>query len=805
MILRKIHLRLDQPFRIFLNNVAVRISIVCAFLLFIAGHVYAQGTGTIKGRVTDQAGTGLPQTTVTLTGSSLGVTTDAEGYFTIRNVAAGKHTAEVRFVGYITRKQTVVVKAGSTASLDIALEEDSKLLESVEVMGKTETREVRELAYNVTAIDTKKLLNTSSDLNQVLNRTTGVRVRETGGLGSGFSFSLNGFSGNQVKFFLDGVPMTNFGSSLTLNNIPVNMAERVEVYKGVVPVELGADALGGAVNIVTNQKIRNYIDASYSIGSFNTHRLSLNTRYTSANGFQIGANVFGNYSDNSYKIDFRVLDRPTGVYLPEQKYKHFHDGYRSGTVMLDAGVVDKKYADRLLVGLIVSGNKKEIQQGASMQTVVGEAYTTSEAIMPTLKYKKEGLFVPRLSASVYASYNITKNVSADTSSRVYDWTGGYSYRSYPTKLEGELANKTLYTYRERDAMSALNLRYDLNGKHVFSFNHTFSRYLRKEEDALDPTRGLSDPKIMRNTMGLSYKINLLENRLAATAFAKLFLLNMETPREDGLVKASHNQSGYGVAGAYFILPSLQVKTSYEDTYRLPESAELLGDGLNITANDTLKPEHSKNINLSLAFNHAKARHIFGAEAGFIYRQAKNFIRLTPNGPQSTYTNERSIRVTGFEGLIRYSYNDFIFFEINGTYQNIINTDKFDPPGSNTISYVYKKRLPNTPFLFGNAQLDFRFRNVWSDHDNLALNVGSNFVDAFYLRWPTQGDPKYKRDIPRQFTQSMGVTYSFHNGTYNIALDCRNITDRRVYDYFNIQKPGRSFSVKLRYFLNRSKV
>ena len=47
------------------------------------------------------------------------------------------------------------------------------------------------------------------------------------------------------------------------------MAERVEVYKGVLPVNLGADALGGAVNIVSRRDA-NYLDATYSFGSFNT-------------------------------------------------------------------------------------------------------------------------------------------------------------------------------------------------------------------------------------------------------------------------------------------------------------------------------------------------------------------------------------------------------------------------------------------------------------------------------------------------------------------------------------------------------
>lgn len=107
----------------------------------------------------------------------------------------------------------------------------------------------------------KKAYNATAPLNKLLNNVSSVRVREDGGMGSNYNFSLNGFSGNQVKFFLDGIPMDNFGSSFNLANISVNMAERVEVYKGVLPVSLGADALGGAVNIIS-RKDANYIDVS---------------------------------------------------------------------------------------------------------------------------------------------------------------------------------------------------------------------------------------------------------------------------------------------------------------------------------------------------------------------------------------------------------------------------------------------------------------------------------------------------------------------------------------------------------------
>jgi outer membrane cobalamin receptor len=58
-------------------------------------------------------------------------------------------------------------------------------------------------------------------------------------------------SGKAVKFFIDGVPLEMLGKGVDLSTLPVNMADRVEIYKGVVPVHLSTDAMGGAVNIIS--------------------------------------------------------------------------------------------------------------------------------------------------------------------------------------------------------------------------------------------------------------------------------------------------------------------------------------------------------------------------------------------------------------------------------------------------------------------------------------------------------------------------------------------------------------------------
>ena len=106
---------------------------------------------------------------------------------------------------------------------------DSIDLHEVQIVGKTKARKMHEQAYAISVVDLATKYQSASALNQVLNTVTSIKIREDGGLGSNYSFAMNGFSGNQVKFFIDGIPMDNFGSSFNLANISANMADRIAV------------------------------------------------------------------------------------------------------------------------------------------------------------------------------------------------------------------------------------------------------------------------------------------------------------------------------------------------------------------------------------------------------------------------------------------------------------------------------------------------------------------------------------------------------------------------------------------------
>ena len=85
-----------------------------------------------------------------------------------------------------------------------------------------------------------------------------------------------------------------------------------------------------------------------------------------------------------------------------------------------------------------------------------------------------------------------------------------------------------------------------------------------------------------------------------------------------------------------------------------------------------------------------------------------------------------------------------------------------------------------------------------DGSTLNVNYFVNFVEKYFLTWTELGAGSDKYIIPRQVSHDFELSYSLQNGKYNIAAECRNLFDEKLYDKYYLQKPGRSFSIKLRY-------
>lgn len=780
-------------------------------IVFFSDASFAQNgkkTFSLKGHVQDDQHTGLTEAHVYIIGEDLRTESDWQGNFTI-NVPAGEYTVAVSKLGFESERRKVRIGDGETY-LNITLRKaDYTQIEGAVVHGKTALQEVRETPYNVTALDARAFHNTTLDLAHLLNRSSGVKIRETGGMGSDYAINLNGFTGRHVKIFMDGVPMEGMGSSFQLNNIPVNMAERIEIYKGVVPIELGADALGGAINVITNKRNKSYADFSYSYGSFNTHKTNLNLGYSGKKGFSVQVSAFQNSSDNDYRVLTQNWNPEDRTFSDDSVWvRRFHDGYRNESVGLKTGFVNTTWADQFLVGLTWSQEKDDIQHSNLMKVVFGAKSRKGNSLKPSVSYAKRDFLFEGLNVRMNAQYNRNYNQNIDTSAYEFDWYGK-AFRQNGGKI-GEAAN-TLAEFFNRNSSVGFSGNYRIDDRHSLAINEVWTTYRRENADknAIKDETDIQDERSSnyKNVLGASYKYNF-DKKWVSTVFGKHYIQHVRGPVNVGstdwpVYESGTNSSksfGYGVATTYFF-EHTQIKFSAEEAVRMPTENELLGDQLFERANVTLRPEKSKNLNLGAAFQKdITENHAVYLDASLIYRDVRDFIQrsITPRAGEAVSMNHGKVKNTGVNLEARYYFQDRLSVGGTFTYQNVINKERYEQNGLQE-SIVYNDRMPNQPYLFGNGEVEYRIPKLGWQNDQLTLAYNFHYVHAFFLHWESLGSKSSKDVVDTQISHDVLATYTLQNGRYNVTFEAKNLADRLLYDNFSLQKPGRSFALKIRYF------
>lgn len=793
--------------------------VVACFYNFTT-YAQSQEKRVIRGIVATSSGIPIPDASVTLKSTGYGTTTDAKGLFDFQ-APIGSYTLQVSYVGYTTHEVSLQLKKENNRSLKIELRESKTELDAVTVVGKTEVQQLKETGFSIESVDTRQLQNQSVQINRLLDWTPGVRVRQEGGIGSNYSYTLNGMSGNAITFFIDGVPMEYFGSSYTINNLPVSLIKRIDIYKGVVPVDLGSDALGGAINVVSDTKSKKFLEASYSFGSFNTHQASVQGQYTdSVSHFTTRVSGFYTYSDNNYKVWGRGVnyaDASTGFkavdFTKKNPATRFNDQFETLTGKVDIGFVDKKWADQFFISLLASTQTKGIQTGQTMATVYGKLHNKEVLFMPHISYQKENLFTEGLNLSLFSGYSNREGETVDTAMAFYNWKGETIAHE---QGGGEISRngRSLFTMNEDSWFQRANLTYALPADFKLGFNYFNSTAKRRGEDPFVSAFRvplIAPQHISRQFAGLSLETKKLEEKLSINTFIKwydfkttsneleYFLIN-GTPQATAVPIKNHKSNwGGGVAASYKISPLLLTKFSVEQATRLPTATEALGNGVLVVNNPNIKPEQSLNMNLGMTWGKIPIGQLQSLTVitNVFYRDTKNLLIYKIAKDDGRYENVAQTLGKGVELEVIYDLNRWLKVNANATYQDIRNNQRQD---SGVPNVLYRDRLRNTPFLMGNAGGSINLPNVIQRGSRLFAYIHANYLHEFYLNWPSLGSKDTKNMVPSQLIFDFGLGYTFPNQNISLALDLSNFTNTQAYDNFLLQKPGRAAFIKVKYQL-----
>ena len=763
-------------------------------VLLFSVSITAQNGYELMGTITDKA-TQKPlyQATIYIKELKKGTTTTAQGVYHFQHLPQGTYTVEFSYLGYRTYTKKIAVK-GSTR-FDVALKEETQEIAEVVLSAKSKAHLIKEQSMPVSVIDISSLRGTVSSVQDILAKTVGITLRTSGGVGSSSRISVRGLEGKRIGFFIDELPLSEQTDYIDINDIPVDMIDRIEIYKGVVPARFGGSSLGGAINIVIREYPDKYADLSYGYESFNTHKVQgVFKRNLKERGYTLG--IGGGYttSDNNYTFD--------SPYRKGLRITRNHDKYRK-YIIGGSFKAKKWWFDEVEFEPVVVKTYKEIQ---GIEYDIREAH--SESLMAGLanKLTKDNFLTEGLNLDMFNGVVLTQMNFIDKATRRYEWDGS----SYPTpsRYGGEVG----YNFpsdsddQKLSFINKTNLEYIINERHSFNFNSVLSVAEGTPKDELK-TRSLGkqvnfDSHMHSWVSGLTYDLRSLNDVFLNSLTLRYYQYTMHTQMAPLFVPGKYDvdlqKNNWGVNNAlrYRFLPSLMGKLSAGYEVRIPSENELLGDGISVVPSADLLPERNASANIGLLFD-LTSKHPTNAqiEMNFFYMYLQDMIRYTAGLIGAQYQNFGEMRTLGMEFEAKADVLPSLYAYVNTTYQDLRDTRDYEP--ASTVPNPTKgKRMPNIPYLMANAGVEFHRENLFGGSgQNTRLFADVAFVEEYFYDF--EMTQLQKRRIPRSTTLDIGFEHSFLNNKLFISGKLRNVTNEKTLSEFNRPLPGINGGIKLR--------
>ena len=725
-----------------------------------------------------------------------GTTTNRKGVAKLNTPAHQKLVLRVSYVGYQTITDTITANEKRHT---LKLRPESTELANVVVFGKTKAQVIRESPEAVSVINAKELQGRSVSLETILNKTIGLKVEQTGGLGSSSRIIVHGLEGNRIQILWDGIPMNTSDGAFSLDEIPIDIIERIEVYKSIIPARFGCDGLGGAVNIVTKEFSTDYLDVSYELGSYQTHKGSVFSRKNfPKSGILLGAGGYYTSAKNDYS--FRVPERENLL------AKRDHDRFRS--YMLKGKVAfTKLWFDEISTEFGYYNRFNEIQ---GVLKNIQHAENKSGMFMLENKLIKSGILNNRLNFESHFSLSHTTNNFVDTARVNHDFEGNI----YPSPNGQGETGDVPHNSNDKglEINERINLDYKLSTNHSLNLN-TLINYARRQpnDDIASQHAGFIiggfPSKKTSVVLGLTWEAKLFGRKLTNMLSVKYFHLHSEI--EDltsyEMIEAPKKKSnttsqiGWIEAMKYEPFRGFHLKVSYQRAIRLPNSQELFGDGIITFPAAGLKPEKSHNFNLGFLID---KNDVFGLsrlqfEVNGFYMQVSDMIKLMKQHMAAGYVNAEKVHIKGIETELKLDISPTVYAYGNLTYQDV--RDVLDYlPGTQAPNPTKGLRLPNIPYLFANFGAEYHSDRLFKNWYVKAFWDGK-FTEEFFYFWELT--ELQKRRIPRSFVNDIGLLLTYKN-KYSIALECHNLMNKEVWDQFRQPLAGRTFHLKFRYVFSK---
>lgn len=499
---------------------------------------------------------------------------------------SGKAKVTVSYVGYRTLTDTI-----KPARKNLVFELTPDILEVSEVVitGQYTPQRVDQSIYKVDVIGKRDIDEVAAEnLSGLLEKRLNIKTSYDGALGS--SLSLQGLSGQHVKFLINGVPVIGrMNGNIDLEQLNMYNVDHIEVVEGPMSVIYGSNALAGVINIITEDgtdgKVAANVDAYYeSVGKYN---LNARTSYRTDDhniALSGGRHFFDGHPETGQRNQFYKPKRQYNVqanysYNPGTDFKLKYNGRFFDEKILDRGALLEPYYEKAFDKYFTTSR---ITNDINLKTrFFSDHYFDFQASYSTYNRKKKTYF---------KDLTTLEQVVTDDPED-HDTTRFDAYRGRGTfTLSDEKRNMNYQLGFDLNYETGSGKRIEGEEKRIGDYAGFFSlKYKPTDELILQP--------------GIRYNYNTMYNA------PLVYSLNVK----------------------YDIIDKMTFRASYAKGFRAPSLKELylffVDINHNIRGNEDLKAEHSKNINFSLNYTHLWEKLSGKFEAGGFHNNIRNIITL----------------------------------------------------------------------------------------------------------------------------------------------------------------------------------
>ncbi|MFV0365924.1 MAG: TonB-dependent receptor [Mangrovibacterium sp.] len=516
----------------------------------------------------------IPFATISIVGTTQGVSADISGHFKLSGVAEGKQTVRISAVGYASSEYEINFEEGEKNTLTAILRADQIGLEQVVVSADRSEKSRKEVATIVNSIGPKLMeITQSTTLCDGLSFTPGLRM-ENDCQNCGFTqVRMNGLEGPYSQILINSRPVfSGLAGVYGLELMPANMIDRVEVVRGGGSALYGGNAIAGTINLITKEPVGSSFGVNGSVG------------------------ILGNGAmDNSLNLNASVLssDYKTGLTLygfkrTRDNWDANDDGYSELSEIQNntfGASLFHRMSKRSKIGVDYFFINEARRGGSDFEKPMHEA-EVCEAVehnINSVSATYDQFFRTHDKLSVYAALQTVNRNSyygADYDPSAYGFTKDFTYNAgvqYHRDIERFFGTGSELLLGAETTVSALE-------------DNKLGYYDAETDEHLDNTQ-IADQQVstygafvqnewvwtkFRLALGLRYEHYLITNAAS------------ETPDIDGNVFAPR------ATALWTITPKLQFRASYASGYRAPQ---IFDEDLHIETSTARQVTHVNDPNL----------------------------------------------------------------------------------------------------------------------------------------------------------------------------------------------------------------